>query len=165
MLSKIKLECNLEVILSILAVSYFILIAIHYLSYQSDIDKATLREQELNLTLDQLQEKNNNNGESHDSGQYIQNSQDIIQANNNFMALLNDVAFKSLEYPNYSYNRILKKNNNVFINLQFIKSKNKNNSIKSLKGIKNIYKNFDFSINKLKSYENFIRIYLFIKLK
>lgn len=162
MFSKIKLEYNLEVILSILALSYFILIAIHYFSYQNDIDRAILEEKELNSTLDKLQEQNNS-GEGDDYGRDIQNSQDIVQTNNNFIALLNNISFKSTEYQNYSYNRILKKNTNVFINLQYIKSKN--NPIKLLDGIKNIYKNFDYSINKLKSYENFIKIYLFIKLK
>jgi len=161
--SKIKLEFNLEVILSILAVSYFVIIAIHYFSYQNDIDKVISEEQSLNLQLDKLQEKNNQDAsnEGASDNNYIQ---DIIRINNNFIALLADVIYKAKFHENYSYNRILKKNNAVFINLQYNKSQYKNNASEILGNLNIIYKNFEYIISKIRKFDDFIKIYLNVNL-
>jgi len=163
-LSKIKLECNLEVILSILAVGYFILIAIHYFSYQNNIDKAILIEQELNSKLEELQERNNQDALNSSSNE-SNNAQDIISINNNFIELSERILDNFQNYNAYSYNRILKKNNVVFINLQYNKLLYINNANKILEDLSLIYKDFDYSIHKIRKVEDFLKIYLYIKLK
>ena len=154
--NKIKFDYKIEYIFGVILGMYFLVITIHYFGFQNEIDILSLKESKLNTELFSLQEKNNLQANTQDKD--LANSTKNYQSDNNaFLMLLDNILTNQKEF--FVYNRILKKNNKVFINLQ---TTNKDQNL--LHEVKKLFNNFDYAVTKIRDLQNIIKIYITVAL-